>query len=69
MPAFEYEQTDIRIALGDEVFAAKGKVIKSAGWKAVYEEPFDDEEEGTDIREQILPELAAKRAAALNNSA
>lgn len=57
MPAFEYEQTDIRMALGGEVFAAKGKVIKSAGWKAVYEEPSDDEEEGADIREQILPEF------------
>ena len=57
MPAFEYEQTDIRMALGDEVFAAKGKVVKSAGWKAVYEEPSDGDEEDADIREQLLPEF------------
>ena len=57
MPAFEYEQTDVRIAVGQEQFVARGKVIKSPGWKAVYEEPVDEEDEGTDIREQILPEF------------
>lgn len=36
-PAFEYEQTTLRATAAGEVFTAKGKVIKSAGWKAVYE--------------------------------
>ena len=36
-PAFEYEQTTMRAEAADEIFTAKGKVILSPGWKAVYE--------------------------------
>lgn len=36
-PAFEYEQTTLKANAFGETFTAKGKVIKSAGWKAVYE--------------------------------
>ena len=57
MPAFEYEATDIRMEIDGEVFAAKGKIVKSAGWKAVYNDTSEDEEEGSDIREQLLPEF------------
>ncbi len=36
-PAFEYEQTLLKADAGGELFTAKGKIIKSSGWKAVYE--------------------------------
>ena len=35
-PAFEYEQTTLKAEAVGETFTAKGKVIKAAGWKAVY---------------------------------
>ena len=35
-PAFEYEQTTLKAEAAGETFTAKGKIIKSAGWKAVY---------------------------------
>ena len=35
-PAFEYEQTTLKAEAAGETFTAKGKVIKAAGWKAVY---------------------------------
>ena len=36
-PAFEYEQTTLKAEAAGEFFTAKGKVIKSPGWRAVYE--------------------------------
>lgn len=36
IPAFEYEQTTLKAEATGETFTAKGKVIKAAGWKAVY---------------------------------
>ena len=37
-PAYEYEQTSIIAESGGERFTAHGNIVKSAGWKAVYEE-------------------------------
>ena len=36
-PPCEYEQTEITVRAGEELFTAHGNVIKTAGWKAVYE--------------------------------
>lgn len=41
-PACEYEETRIRALLGKETFSARGTVILSPGWKAVYEETSAD---------------------------
>ena len=56
-PAFEYEQLIIQAKVGDEKFIAKGKSVKNAGWKEVYENRFDDEESTDDVKEQLLPHL------------
>ncbi|MEG2290086.1 MAG: DNA topoisomerase III [Clostridium sp.] len=58
MPPFEYLQTNIVIDMAGEKFIAKGKVIKSKGWKAVYDR--EDVEEGSDedgLKDQVLPQL------------
>lgn len=60
LPPFEYIQTGIKVKIGEETFRAKGKVIKSKGWKMVYDRLDDLEEtseEGT-LKEQVLPTLA-----------
>ena len=36
-PAFEYEQTTMKATVENELFIAKGKIIISSGWKAVYD--------------------------------
>lgn len=57
-PAFEYEQTLVKVEVKGETFTAKGKVIKHKGWRKVYEgssSPDDKEEDGEG--EQTLPEL------------
>lgn len=41
-PAFEYEQTTLKASAGDEVFTAKGKIIKAAGWKKVLDNASAD---------------------------
>lgn len=57
-PPFEYEQTSLGVRIGNERFTAHGKIVKNQGWKAAYDDSFEDEEEETeDIRGQQLPEL------------
>ncbi len=61
-PAYEYEQTSVVAESGGESFTAHGNIVKSAGWKAVYEEQ-DESLETTDPeseseRSQNLPELS-----------
>lgn len=41
-PAFEYEQTTLKASAGDEIFTAKGKIIKAAGWKKVLDNASAD---------------------------
>ena len=51
---FEYEQTTVEARIGSEPFFAKGKRVVSAGWKEVYDN-FEDEDE--DDVDQTLPKL------------
>ncbi len=56
-PPFVYEQTFMHASVADETFAAKGKVVKDPGFRAVYEQRTDEEDEEEELREQTLPEL------------
>ncbi|KFX57703.1 DNA topoisomerase III [Clostridium botulinum] len=60
LPPFEYIQTSIKVKIGNESFKAKGKVIKSKGWKMVYDKNDDLEETSEDgvLKEQVLPNLS-----------
>lgn len=59
-PPFEYEQTTIKVNIGGENFVARGKIIKSNGWKEVYENVFSEEDGEDEISEQILPNINKK---------
>ncbi len=56
-PAFEYEQTTVKVVINGELFTARGKIIKSKGWKAVYEGQRNNEEEEGEEEDQSLPDL------------
>ncbi len=56
-PAHEFEQLTLRAKIGDENFIAKGKSIVTAGWKEVYENRFDEEENTDDVKEQVFPRI------------
>lgn len=53
-PPFEYEQTSVVVRVGSETFTAKGQIVKSLGWREVYESTSWDEED--------LDEEAGERA-------
>ena len=36
-PVHEYDETVVKLALGDEVFTARGRVVAVKGWKALYQ--------------------------------
>ncbi len=57
-PAFEYEQTLVKVGIKGEIFTTQGKVVKHKGWRKVYEGSsslVEDSEDGES--EQTLPEL------------
>lgn len=44
-PAFEYEQTLMWGEAGGEIFTAKGRIVKNQGWKEVYQQEDQEQEE------------------------
>lgn len=56
-PAHEYEQLTIHAKIGNENFIAKGKTVLQAGWKEVYENRFEEDDQADDVKEQLLPKL------------
>ncbi len=59
MPPFEYIQTNIKADINGESFVAKGKVIKSKGWKSLYDKDFSEEDsKEEDLKEQVLPKIS-----------
>ena len=57
-PPFEYEQTTVKVDVKGELFTAKGKIVKSKGWKAVYDSQTDlNDDENDDDLDQSLPDV------------
>lgn len=56
-PPFEYEQTTVQAEIGGECFIAKGKNIKSLGWKEVYQGVYEEDGAQSSSGDQTLPEL------------
>ena len=65
---FEYDEVKLTINIGSESFYAKGKVVKSEGWKALYGKSFgEDEEEEAENKAQNLPDLKKGAKLAVQN--
>ncbi|GAA0746933.1 DNA topoisomerase III [Clostridium oceanicum] len=60
-PAFEYDETTVKISISGEIFGAKGKSVKKKGWKEVYGKEsllIDEQNEDNDnLKDQHIPEL------------
>lgn len=52
-PPFEYDETVIKADIGGEFFTAKGKIVTNYGWKQVYGNRTDDDNDD-EMSEQIL---------------
>ena len=77
-PPYEYQQVRITVDISGEKFLAGGKVTKSKGWKAVYEdseisgrdEDGDDGLNGDDIKQETLKDQelpSLEKGAAVKN--
>lgn len=59
-PPFEYEETVLTAQCGAHRFGARGSVVISAGWRGVYENLTEEEEDAQEdevLHEQMLPAL------------
>ena len=58
-PPFEYQQVTMEAKAAGETFAASGKVVKSQGWKEVYEggDQEESEEDEEKLKDQRLPKI------------
>ena len=58
-PPFEYQQVTMEAKAAGETFAASGKVIKSLGWREVYEggDQEESEEDEEKLKDQRLPKM------------
>ncbi|KLU65608.1 DNA topoisomerase 3 [Desulfosporosinus acididurans] len=59
-PAFEYQQTTIKMRVNGEIFTTKGRIVLKKGWKDVYStySGAEDEDEGEDQGLQTLPQIS-----------
>lgn len=64
LPPYEYLQTTITVDINGEIFVAKGNVVKSKGWKKVYDKADDLTEDEDEKDSQELP--AVKKGDKLN---
>lgn len=55
LPPYEYMQTTITTDINGETFIAKGNVVKSKGWKKVYDRADELAEDEEDNDSQVLP--------------
>lgn len=54
LPPCEYEEVELTLNVAGYTFAAKGKIVSEAGWRAAYDRSFADEE---DEEVQTLPQV------------
>ena len=54
---FVYEQLTVTLKAGNEFFGARGKMVQSKGWKAVYDRQIADNDDSEDEKEQELPPI------------
>jgi len=61
-PAFVYEQTSLKASAAGEIFTARGKIIKAAGWKAVCSGLGPSGDSGEDFDEDFDLDSEEKQA-------
>ena len=55
-PAYEYDEVQVKATFGKHNFYAKGQIVRSPGWNAVYSRNADDDEDD-DEYEGALPQI------------
>lgn len=58
-PPCVYEETTLIAECLGEQLTARGNVVLQSGWREVYENQMEEEEEGEELKQQTLPRLTA----------
>lgn len=67
-PAFEYEQTTVKMEIQGETFTAKGKIVKQKGWRIVYDGSNSTDDDGDhEEQEENLPDLKLRESVELHS--
>ena len=69
-PDFEYMQTTVKVEIAEEMFTAKGKIVKQRGWKNIYGTNGTDEQDeaqDAEMKSQSLPELKQGQSLAVRS--
>lgn len=65
---FEYDEVKVTLDIGGKNFYAKGKIVKSAGWKEIYGViSHDEDDEDSENKSQELPDLREGMKLPVNN--
>lgn len=64
-PPFEYQKMTIEAVIDGEHFMAKGKITGNAGWKEVYDNVYEEDEEADEVKSSELTML--KKGNVLSN--
>ena len=67
LPPYEYVQTTIEIEVNGQKLIAKGNFEISKGFKKLYENSSDDDENADDIKEQTLPKVQKDGSITIND--
>ncbi|MGE7622183.1 DNA topoisomerase III [Viridibacillus sp. NPDC096237] len=62
---FQYDQTTVTLAVGNEVFKVKGRTIRDEGWKRVYQQDDDDDTDERSLPSYTKGDRIAIRAIAM----
>ena len=62
-PPYEYEQTRLTVRVGEEMFLAHGRIVKSIGWRAVYEDGPDSGQYEEELDEESREDPESVRQA------
>jgi DNA topoisomerase-3 len=56
-PPYRYESVRAELVCDGERFYAIGRRITDGGWRKVYDDSYDEEEQDSDVKEQALPDI------------
>lgn len=58
-PSYEYDEVQVTVTIGGKEFRTKGRTVRTAGWKSLYESFSEDEDDvSDDMPSQRLPSLS-----------
>lgn len=65
---YEYQQTDVVVTCREQTFVTSGRVPTAQGWKVLFNDAIDDQDQETKEGDQILPPLNTGEPAQIHSA-